>query len=69
MMIQTELRCGNSHTIVWLPIDKRVREGSVVSFVKGGERWKVVKQYTPQDEKTIQRGWGLDLPVSIRTER
>lgn len=69
LMIQTQLAHGNTQMVAWLPQDSRVKRGSVISLETGGERWTVLKQYTPCDSSTIQRGWGLDLPRSQRTER
>ena len=68
-MIQTELSSGRKRIITWLMRDSRVKVGSVISFEKGGEQWRVEKQYTAIDSDCIQRGWGLDLPKSYRTER
>ena len=69
MMRQTVLFNGKEMMLTWLPVDPRVKVGSVISLEKGGEKWKVVSQYSPQHENTIQRGWGLDLPKSQRLER
>lgn len=68
-MNQVQLTNGSSQVIVWLPVDSRVKEGSIISLEKGGEKWKVEKMYSTVDSESIQRGWGLDLPKSQRTER
>jgi hypothetical protein len=55
--------------ITWLPVDRRVKEGAVISLDKNPrDRWKVVEVFSPMDSQSIQRGWGLDLAKSIRTE-
>ena len=62
---------GIRNTVAWLPVDPRVKKGSVISFKDEPESgtWKVVEMYVRQDSELIQRGWGLDLPKSQRTER
>jgi hypothetical protein len=60
---------GCSLMVAWLPADPRVREGSVISPEKGGDRWVVLAQYAQQDADAIQTKWGLGLPKSQRTER
>jgi hypothetical protein len=62
-MIQTELARGNVRMVTWLPQDKRVRIGSIVSLNRQEDRWTVLNQSVPVDEKSIPRGWsvgGLD---------
>ena len=62
---------GVSVTVAWLPVDPRVKKGSVISFKDEPEsgKWEVTEMYVRQDSELIQRGWGLDLPRSQRTER
>ncbi len=69
LMVQTELRKEKRRIVTWLPQDNRVKVGSVISFEKGGDSWAVTQQGIPRSESSIQRGWGLDLPKSQRTER
>ncbi len=68
-VIQTHLRSGNEHLVTWLPVDVRVKVGTVVTLDKKDGRWNVESQYATQPLENIQRGWGLDLPKSQRTER
>ena len=68
-VVQTHLSHGTNHIIAWLPVDQRVKAGSVVSIDKQEGRWRVEKQYAVQSVDHIQRGWGLDLPKTHRTER
>jgi hypothetical protein len=73
-VVQTALtkktETGVAHLIAWLPVDPRVKRGSVISLDKDdGNRWVVERQYAVQDSAEIQRGWGVDLPKSQRTER
>lgn len=68
-MIQTHLRRGTDHIVAWLPVDARVKTGTTVSLDKQDGRWHVEDQYAVQPLDHIQRGWGLDLPKSHRTER
>jgi hypothetical protein len=62
---------GVNHTVVWLPVDPRVKRGSIISLKDEPERgkWEVAKLFHRQSLSDIQRGWGLDLPKSQRTER
>jgi len=60
---------GTAHLVAWLPIDSRVKRGSVVSLDKDdSNRWTVEQQYAVQEADSIQTKWGLDLPRSQRTE-
>jgi hypothetical protein len=72
-MVQTQLVQGNANVMTWLPQDPRVRVGSVIELQKAKNNlsgtWQVAWQSQPQEDSTIQRGWGLDLPKSARTER
>jgi hypothetical protein len=74
-MVQTLLRqhteTGVVQEVAWLPVDLRVKKGSVVTLKDAPERgeFEVVEQYLRQDSENIQRGWGLDLPKTQRTER
>lgn len=72
-VVQAELRrkteSGQARMVAWLPADPRVRQGSVISLEKGGERWTVMAQFATQDADAIQTKWGLGLPKSQRTER
>lgn len=72
-VVQTELvrktEAGRACLIAWLPVDPRVRVGSIISLEKGGDRWAVAAQYAQQDAAAIQSKWGLGLPKSQRTER
>ena len=71
MMVQTRLKSGTNEAVVWLPVDSRVRVGSSISLDKRKGRWSVEEQYAvaPLFHIEFQRGWGLDLPKSQRTER
>ena len=57
--------------VAWLPVDPRVKKGSVITLKDEPESgmWEVVEQYVQQDSALIPRKWGLDLPKSQRTER
>ena len=58
-----------TETIVWLPKDARVKEGSVILLGKDERKWLVEEQYATTDSQNLHQGWGLDLPRSQRTER
>jgi hypothetical protein len=60
---------GPVYTVAWLPDDPRVHRGSVVTLKDDAGTWQVEEQWARQDTGDIQRGWGLDLPKSQRTER
>lgn len=70
-VVQTRLRHDHAEMVTWLPVDPRVKVGSVVSLKNDPDSWKweVIAQYIAQDSENIQRGWGLDLPKTQRTER
>jgi hypothetical protein len=74
MVVQTKLTkptpTGTAHLIAWLPVDPRVKPGSVISLDKDEDnRWKVEAQFATQDSDLINTKWGLELPKSQRTER
>ena len=56
-VIQTQLRQGNTWMTTWLPRDKRVKEGSIISLEKVEGRWEVVKQMSSMELSDIKRGW------------
>jgi hypothetical protein len=72
-LVQTTLvrktETGKAHLITWLPVDPRVRRGSVISLDDNPYRWMVAAQHSMQDADAIQTKWGLGLPSSQRTER
>jgi len=70
-MLQQKTERGVHVKVAWLPTDPRVKPGKVVTLKDEPESgpWEVVAQYTRQDHEDLQRGWGLDLPKSQRTER
>jgi hypothetical protein len=73
-VVQTHLTqptpIGVNHTVAWLPVRSDVRKGSVVSLDKDPrDRWTVQEQGVVLEQNEIQRGWGLSLPRSQRTER
>ena len=68
-LIQALIKQGNSHMITWLPADRRLKIGVEVDLDKDvNDRWKVSELYMTTDSENIQRGWGLNLPKSVRTE-
>jgi hypothetical protein len=56
-IVQTELAHGNARMICWLPQDPRVRVGSVISLAKGGDRWRVLEQYSTAEHQEVNRDW------------
>ena len=62
---------GVRQEVAWLPVDPRVKKGSVVTLKDEPEsgQWEVAEQFSKMDSENIQRGWGLDLPKTQRTER
>lgn len=68
-LIQTLLRHDNTFQVAFLPVDNRVRTGTVLSLKGDPRHWAVESQFAQQDAENIQHGWGLDLPKSQRTER
>lgn len=61
LMIQTELARGNVRLTTWLPQDKRVRIGSIVSLDKQENRWTVLNQSAPVESGEIKRGWNNNI--------
>ena len=54
--------------VVWA--EAKAKAGNIVTFKETGDlRWRVMKTYGVPVELTLNRGWGLDLPKSQRTER
>lgn len=73
-VIQTALakrtETGTARLVAWLPVDPRVKCGTVISLDKvDNDRWMVEAQYAVQDQELINTKWGLELPRSQRTER
>jgi hypothetical protein len=73
-VVQTHLTqstpTGTSHLIAWLPVNPKVKPGVLVDLDKDpDDRWKVEEQFMVTSAENIQRGWGLELPKSQRTER
>ncbi len=70
-LIQTKLKQGTIEKVVWLPVDPRVKVGSKLTLKDepDNDEWEVIEQFDRQDSENIQRGWGLDLPKTQRTER
>jgi hypothetical protein len=70
IMMQMELAQGTRRLITWFPYDPKIRVGATITLKNGiGGTWGVNKLYSKMDSTQIQRGWGLDLPKSARTER
>lgn len=60
---------GAASLEVWVDADKGLKIGNIVTFKETGDRrWCVVDIYETKIDKP-NRGWGLDLPKSQRTER
>ena len=54
--------------IVWA--EAKAPLNSIVTFKETGEtRWRVTSVYGVPMQLNVNRGWGLDLPKSQRTER
>ena len=56
-MVQTELGRGTSRMVTWLPVDARVKVGTILSLDKQKTRWRVLRQFITLDDSQIQRGW------------
>lgn len=65
MVIQTQLRSGDTHLTTWLPIDKKFRVGSFVTLKDSDEPnrfWEVVAiTGNPIDKNAIYRGWNNNI--------
>ena len=60
-MIQTDLARDSRRLVTWLPQDKRVKVGTVLSLEKNPDRWKVLAQSAPVDSGDIKRGWNNNI--------
>lgn len=65
-MTQTVLASGQSRMVTWLPVDKRIRPGAVVSLdksklVDSSIRWTVLEQSEPIESGDIKRGWNNNI--------
>ena len=68
--LSKRIETGTAHLVAWLPVDPRVKRGTVVSLDKvDNDRWTVEAQYVTQDLELINTKWGTQLPKSQRTER
>ena len=70
-LLQQRKEQGIHAQVAWLPVDPRVKKGSVVTLKDEPEtgEWEVVQQYARQDSEDLNRKWGLELPKTQRTER
>lgn len=68
-VIQTLLRHKDTFQVTFLPVDSRVKKGVFLSLPGDSRHWEVDGQFSQQNADNIQRGWGLDLPKSHRTEK
>jgi hypothetical protein len=56
-MIQTKLVSGATTTVTFLPTDKRVKVGTILSLQGDTRRWRVTEQWTKIDASLIHRDW------------
>ena len=68
-LLKRTIATGTEQKVCWLPVRPDVKPGVVVSLKDEESRWVVAEQYATTDSDNIQRGWGLNLPKSQRTER
>jgi len=61
LMVQCELGRGTMRMVTWLPQDKRVKVGTVISLDKDTERWKVLAQSERMESGNIKRGWNNNI--------
>jgi hypothetical protein len=57
MYVQTKLAHGDTFTVCWLPVDRRVKPGTIVTFVKGGQKWRVIEQWSKMAGHLINKEW------------
>jgi hypothetical protein len=60
-MIQTQLERNGRQMITWLPQDRRVKVGSVISFQKQTEKWRMLWVSLPIESGEIKRGWNNNI--------
>lgn len=59
---QYELGQGITRMKTWLPLDKRVRVGSVLTLEKEDGRWRVLQAFEARIElSSINRGWNNNI--------
>jgi len=56
-VIQTELANGSTHMVVFIPYDRRIKVGTVLTLDKDEREWTVVEQFCRIDTSDIKRGW------------
>lgn len=56
--VQTKLRSGQTFTTYWLPVDRRVKVGTVITLKGDDRRWQVIKQCEPRlDRRLLRTDW------------
>jgi hypothetical protein len=60
-MVQCELGRGTLRLVTWLPQDRRVKVGTVLSLDKQPERWQVLAKSEPVESGDIKRGWNNNI--------
>jgi hypothetical protein len=59
LMIQTQLGNDTRRMVTWLPHDRRVKVGSVISLDADERKWEVLDQSEKIDSASITRGWSV----------
>ena len=55
---QVRLRCGNTYTVGWMALDKRIKKGAQITLQGKEGVWTVVEVYdTIQDMTKLNRRW------------
>lgn len=61
-LVQHELGQGSKRMKTWLPLDKRVKVGSVLTLEKEDGCWHVLQTFDARIElSSINRGWNNNI--------
>jgi hypothetical protein len=65
IIIQTKLKrydtYEDTYLKTWLPMDKRVKEGTVISLEDVEGKWQVVEQFGRDELSNLKRGWNNNI--------
>lgn len=70
-MLYQQIECQDVYSataIIWVEA-QRVKAGDAVTFKETGDKEWLVRKVYPHTSEGHNRGWGLNLPKSQRTER
>ena len=60
-IIQTTLKQNNTFLKTWLPVDKRVKIGTIISLEGVEGKWEVMEQFDRSELSNLRRGWNNNI--------